>query len=113
MKVIDVFECYYAAEATVNDRARHGAVVKLTATTDAGQITYEYSVNFFPHDDPEDFAISYDGYVSEVIFQGKGRRSKKRDAQYLEPLRKHADALAAQLEGSIDWEQPLIEPRLG
>lgn len=115
MKVIDVFACYYTASATVNGRDRHAASVKLTATSDAGQITYEYSVSFFPHDDPEDFAISYDACVSEVVFQGKGRRSKKRDAQYLETevLREHVDALAAQLDGTVNWDEPLIEPRLG
>lgn len=114
MKSIDVFACYYAAQATVNGRDRHGASVKLTATSDAGVITYEYSVSFFPHDDPEDFAISYDACESEVLFQGKGRRSKKRDAQYLktETLREHVDALAEKLDGTVFWEQPLIEPRL-
>ncbi|MBR6365298.1 MAG: hypothetical protein IKS10_04260 [Lachnospiraceae bacterium] len=115
MKSIDVFACYYAAQATVNGRDRHAASVKLTATSDAGVITYEYSVSFFPHDDPEDFAISYDACESEVLFQGKGRRSKKRDAQYLktETLREHVDALAEKLDGTVFWEQPLIEPRLG
>ena len=113
MKVIDVFTCYYGATASVNDRDRHAAVVKLTATSDAGMITYEYSVSFFPHDDPEDFAISYDACVNEVIFEGKGRRSKKKEAVYLEDLQEHCDGLAAQLEGTIDWDEPLIEPRRG
>ena len=113
MKVIDVFECYYEATCTFNERDRHAAVVKLTATSDAGMITYEYSVSFFPHDDPEDFAISYDACVNEVIFEGKGRRSKKKEAVYLEDLQEHCDGLAAQLEGTIDWDEPLIEPRRG
>ena len=113
MKTIDVFECSYEASAVVNGRDRHAAVVKLTATSDAGMITYSFSVNFFPHDDEEDFAISYDGYVEEVAFEGKGRRTKKRDAAFLEELQERADALAAQLDGTIDWEKPLIEPRRG
>ena len=75
MKVIDVFTCYYGATASVNDRDRHAAVVKLTATSDAGMITYEYSVSFFPHDDPEDFAISYDACVNEVRFLLKKEKS--------------------------------------
>ena len=54
MKTIDVFACYYEASASVNGRDRHAAAVKLTATSDAGEIVYEYSVSFFPHDDPED-----------------------------------------------------------
>ena len=113
MKTTDVFECYYEASATVNGRDRHAAVVKLTATSDAGMITYSFSVNFFPHDDAEDFAISYDGYVEEVVFEGKGRRSKKKEAVYLEALQEKCDALAEQLEGTIDWDKPLIEPRRG
>ena len=113
MKEIDVFECYYEASATVNDRDRHAAVVKLTATSDAGMIRYSFSVNFFPHDDEEDFAISYDGYAEEGAFEGKGRRTKKRDAAFLEELQERADALAAQMDGSIDWDKPLIEPRRG
>lgn len=113
MKEIDVFECYYEASATVNGRDRHAAAVKLTATSDAGMITYSFSVNFFPHDDEEDFAISYDGYVEEVVFEGKGRRSKKKEAVYLEALQENCDALAEQLEGTINWDRPLVEPRRG
>lgn len=113
MKEIDVFECYYEASATVGGRDRHAAVVKLTATSDAGMIKYTYSVNFFPHDDEEDFAISYDGYVEEVAFEGKGRRSKKKEVTYVADLQERADALAAQLDGTIEWDKPLIEPRRG
>ncbi len=113
MKVIDVYEQYFAADCVANERPRHAAVVKLTATSDAGRITYEASVSFFPHDDPEDFAISYDAYASEVIYDAPGRRSKKREPALMETLREHADALAASLEGTIFWEEPLIEARLG
>ena len=97
MKTIDVFACYYEASASVNGRDRHAAAVKLTATS------------------AEDFAISYDAYESETVFRGKGRRTKKRDAEYLETetLRAHADALAAKFDGTINWEKPLIEARLG
>ena len=113
MKVIDVFLCYYGAECVANERERHAAAVRLTATSDAGMITYEYSVSFFPHDDPEDFMISYDACVSGIAYEGKGRRSKKKEAVYRAELREQVDALAAQLDGTIDWENPLIEPRLG
>ena len=113
MKEIDVFECYYEASCTATGRARHAACVKLTATSDAGMITYTYSVNFFPHDDAEDFAISYDAYVSEVAFEGKGRRSKKKEVVWLDGLTAACDRLAEQLGGTIDWEKPLITPRRG
>ena len=113
MKEIDVFECYYAASCMANGRARHAASVKLTATSDAGMITYTYSVNFFPHDDEEDFAISYDAYVSEVVFEGKGRRSKKKEVVWLDGLEVACNGLADRLGGTIDWEKPLITPRRG
>ena len=56
MKVIDVYEQYFAAECTYSGVPRHAAVIKLTATSDAGTITYEVGVSFFPHNDPEDLA---------------------------------------------------------
>ena len=113
MATINVYEQYFKAEAKANGRKRHGALVALISDSEAGQIKYEAAVNFFPHDDAEDFAISYDGYVEEIAFEGKGRRSKKKEAAYLAELKERADALAAQLDGSIDWERPLIEPRRG
>lgn len=113
MKVIDVYTCFFEASCTANGRKRHAAAVKLTATSDAGRIAYAYSVNFFPHDDPEDFAISYDAFAEETVFEGKGRRSKKRDAEYLKGLQEACDRLAEKMDGSIDWEKPLIEARLG
>ncbi|MBO4626665.1 MAG: hypothetical protein J5645_01620 [Lachnospiraceae bacterium] len=113
MKEIDVFECYYEASCVANGRPRHAASVKLTATSDAGMITYTYSVNFFPHDDEEDFAISYDAYVSKVVFEGKGRRSKKKEVVWLDGLEVACNGLADRLGGTIDWEKPLITPRRG
>ena len=71
MKVIDVFSCYYAAKGKFNGVARHGAVVKLTATSDSGNISYDYSVSFFPYDDPEDFRISYDAEFSKTAYSAR------------------------------------------
>ncbi|MBR5712950.1 MAG: hypothetical protein IKX54_05075 [Lachnospiraceae bacterium] len=113
MKVIDVFLCYYGAKCVANGRERHAAAVRLTATSEEGRISYEYSVSFFPHDDPEDFAISYDACVSETVYEGKGRRSKKKEVVFLDDLEANCDLLAAQLGGTIDWNDPLIEPRRG
>lgn len=113
MKVIDVFLCYYEASCVANGRERNAAAVRLTGTSDAGRITYEYSVNFFPHDTEDDFAVSYDACVSEIVYDAKGRRSKKKEAIFLEELQDRVTELAKQLEGTIDWEKPLIEPRLG
>ena len=72
MKVIDIYSRYYEAECSHNGRDRHAALVKLTATSDEGQIAYEYSVSFFPHDDPEDFAVSYDAYSQRKYSAAKG-----------------------------------------
>lgn len=113
MKVIDVYAQYFAGECVYNEVPRHGVAVKLTATSDAGEVFYEVSVSFFPHNDPADFGVSYDAYASREIYRARGRRSKKREAEFLETFRTQADALAAELDGTIDWDKPLIEARWG
>jgi hypothetical protein len=111
--VIDVYAQYFAGNCVFNGLERHGASVKLTSDSEGGQIRYTVSVSFFPHRDPEDFAISYDAYAEREIYHGKGRRSRKREAAMLETFRAEADAAASELGGTIDWEQPLIEARRG
>ncbi len=113
MKVIDVYKQYFNGKCIYNDVPRKGAVVALTATSDAGMIKYEVSVNFFPYRDPEDFAISYDAYVSEVIFEAKGRRSKKREKVFLEEIKGYASKLATKMGGEIDFEKPLRDAMYG
>ncbi len=54
MKVIDVYKQYFAADCLFNTVQRNGAVVALTATSDAGTVKYDVSVSFFPHVDAED-----------------------------------------------------------
>lgn len=113
MKVIDVYEQYFKADCLFNAVQRNGAVVKLTATSDEGQIKYEVTVSFFPHTDETDFGISYDACGSVTVYEAKGRRSKKREQELLPTVRDHADAVAEKLGGTIDWDSPLIEARLG
>lgn len=113
MKVIDVYAQYFAGECVYNEVPRHGASVKLTATSDAGEVSYEVSVSFFPHNDPEDFAVSYDACAAKEIYRAKGRRAKKREAEFMETFRAEADTVAAELGGTIDWDKPLIEARWG
>ena len=113
MKVIDVYKQYISADCVYNDVQCNGVVVTLTATSDSGMIKYEVGLSFFPHRDPEDFAISYDAYVSKEIYNAKGRRSKKKEAVFMEQLREHADALAAELGGTIFWDKPLRDAQLG
>lgn len=113
MKTIDVYLQYFAAECEFAGVPRKGAAVRLTAESDAGNIRYTVSVSFFPHTDAEDFTVSYDACAETCIYDGKGRRSKKREQGYLESLRAETDALAASLGGRVFWEQPLIAARFG
>lgn len=113
MKVIDVYKQYLGGECVYNGVERKGVVVTLTATSDSGNIMYEVGISFFPHRDEEDFAISYDAYVSKEIYNAKGRRSKKRDAEMLEQLRDVASALAEEMGGAIYWDKPLREAVYG
>ncbi|MBO4384492.1 MAG: hypothetical protein J5854_03640 [Clostridia bacterium] len=108
---IDVFEQYFKAELTYNGVPRRAAAVKLTSDSEAGSIRYTVSVSFFPHTDDEDFAVSYDAYSEREIFSAKGRRSKKREAAFIDSLRETADAIAAEMGGAISWNEPLIEAR--
>lgn len=113
MAEINVYQQYFGAECTCNGVPRHAASVLLISTSEAGQIKYEVAVSFFPHNDPEDFAVSYDAFLSKVLYEAPGRRSKKREEALLKTLRTEADALAEQAGGTIDWDAPLIEARRG
>ena len=110
---INVYERYYAAEAEFNGVPRHGALVMLVADSEAGNIKYEAAVTFFPHNDEEDYAVSYDAYFSKVLYEAKGRRSKKREQTLMETFKQEIDQLAETIGGKILWEQPLREARKG
>ncbi len=110
---VNVYERYYAAQGTANGAARRGALVMLISDSEAGQIRYEAAVTFFPHRDENDFAVSYDAYASEVLYEAKGRRSKKREASLLADFRPHIDALAGSLGCEVLWDKPLREERRG
>lgn len=113
MKVIDVYRQYFAASCVCSGRPRRAAEVKLTSVSDSGRISYAVSVNFFPHEEETDFAVSYDAYAERTVYDAPGRRSKKREKELLAALREQADALALELDGEIRWEQPLREAQLG
>ena len=110
---VNVYERYYSAEAEFNSVPRHGALVMLIADSDAGNIKYEAAVSFFPHRDEEDFAVSYDAYFSKVLYEAKGRRSKKREEALMETLATEIDQLAETIRGKVLWDQPLREERRG
>ena len=111
MATVNVYEQYFEAELSYSGVARKGALVMLIADSDAGNIRYEAAVTFFPHRDEEDYAVSYDAYFSRVLFEGKGRRSKKRDREYLDALKENVDALADENGGKVFWDKPLREAR--
>lgn len=113
MKSIQVYDQYFAAQCTFNGVERRGARVLLIAASEEGMIRYEAAVSFFPHRADEDFAVSYDAYATKELYNAKGRRSKKREAEYLDGIRAHADELAASLGGVIYWDKPLREARYG
>jgi hypothetical protein len=110
---VNVFEQYLEAEAVVNEVERRGALVMLISDSEKGQITYTAAVTFFPHVDDEDFAISYDAYQEEVLFSGKGRRSKKREAKMLLEFNEVIDRLAESIGGKVFWDRPLRPERRG
>jgi hypothetical protein len=113
MKTIDVYKQYFSAECIFNGVERHGVAVWLTAESDSGMLRYEVGVTFFPHRDAEDFAISYDACVLKELLHTQGRRSKKRDEQYLTQVQEVADELAHSLNGIIYWDKPLGEAQYG
>ncbi|MCR5795212.1 MAG: hypothetical protein K6G61_07730 [Solobacterium sp.] len=111
--VINVYERYYKADAVFSGIRRHGALVMLISDSEAGNITYKAAVTFFPHTDAEDFAVSYDAYFEEVLYSSKGRRSRKREAAYLEQLPEIIDRIAEENNAAVFWDEPLREERRG
>ena len=110
---INVYSRYYSARACFGGVERRGALVLLVSDSEGGNISYRAAVSFFPHTDPNDFAVSYDAYFEKVLYQGPGRRSRKREATLLEGLRCEIDAIAGEQGAAIDWSSPLGEERRG
>ncbi len=111
--VINVYEQYFEAEASFQGVERKGALVFLISDSENGEITYTAAVTFFPHRDEEDYGVSYDAYFEKVLYSGKGRRSKKREAAYLEELPSIIDELSEENHAEVFWEKPLREARRG
>ena len=111
--VTNVYSQYFQANATFSGVERRGALVLLVSDSEAGMISYKVAVSFFPHKDPEDFAVSYDAYFEKEVFNAPGRRSKKREAAFMESLRNEIDAISAEYDATVDWDHPLNEARLG
>ena len=103
----------FSAQCQFNGVERKAVSVKLTATSEEGSIRYEVSASFFPHKDSEDYAVSCDACVSKELYYEKGRRSKKREKEFLAVLKEYVNQLAEALEATIHWDQPLREARYG
>lgn len=108
---VNVYEQYFEAKLTFAGVERKGALVMLIADSSQGSVSYKAAVTFFPHRDEEDYGVSYDAYFEKTLFEGKGRRSKKRDEAFLKDLRKEVDLLAKEAGGEVFWEKPLREAR--
>ena len=113
MSQINVYEQYFSADLVFNGVPRHAALVMLIATSEEGQIRYEAAVTFFPHRDEEDYAVSYDAYFSKLLYEAKGRRSKKREETLLREFQQHINNLAQEAGGTVYWDKPLQEARRG
>ena len=110
---LNVYEQFFAAEMVANGVPRHAALVMLIADSEAGNIRYEAAATFFPHNDEEDFAVSYDAYFSRVLYENKGRRSKKREQQLINEFQNHIDEMVKEAGGEVFWNQPLREAKWG
>ena len=110
---LNVYEQYFEAQGVFSEVERKGALVMLISDSERGMITYKAAVTFFPHRDEEDYAVSYDAYFEKVIYEGKGRRSKKKEAVYLEQLPEVIDHLAEENGAEVYWDKPLREARRG
>ncbi len=108
---INVYSQYFRADCTYNGTPRKAALVHLKSNSEAGQICYSVNVNFFPYSEEGDYVETFDAFASETLYEGKGRRSKKKEALYMESFREHIDKLAQQMGGRVFWDQPLQDAR--
>ena len=107
---INVYEQYFEAEAVFEGVLRKAALVSLQSNSQAGFITYKATVTFFPHRDEEDYAVSYDSYFEKVLYEGKGRRSKKKEEIFLKEFRDRIDEIVPE-DAKVFWDRPLRDAR--
>ena len=107
---ISIYEQYFEAEAVFEGVLRKAALVSLQSNSQAGFITYKATVTFFPHRDEEDYAVSYDSYFEQVLYEGKGRRSKKKEEIFLKEFRDRIDEIVPE-DAKVFWDRPLRDAR--
>lgn len=110
---INVYQRFFEAELEYNGVKRRAASVLLISDSEAGNIKYTAAVAFMPHEDSEDFRVPYDAYFTKVIYEDRGRRSKKKEKQFIENLVQYIDDLATEVDGVVFWNKPLSCERLG
>ena len=102
---------FFEASAIVNGTKRRGALVFLQSDSEAGHIQYTANVTFIPYETKDDFRVAYDGLLTKILYEGKGRRSKKRESEFLKNLHKVIDELCKTTDSHIFWDKALNEAR--
>ena len=110
---INVYQRYFEADLEYNGMKRRAASVLLISYSEAGNIKYAAAVAFMPHEDDEDFRVPFDAYFTKTIYEDRGRRSKKKEKQFIDDLPQYIDELATEVDGKIFWDKPLSSERLG
>lgn len=110
---INVYQRFFEAALEYNGMKRRAASVLLISESEAGNIKYTVAVAFMPYEDEEDFRVPFDAYFTKTIYEDRGRRSKKKEKQFIEDLPQYIDELATEVDGKIFWDKPLSDERLG
>ena len=113
MAEVNIYQRYYEAAFECNGTQRCGASVLLISDSESGHIKYTAAVAFIPHEDEEDFRVPYDAYFSRIVYEADGRRSKKKEETLLDSLIQTIDELIEGTGGSVFWDKPLTQEKLG
>lgn len=110
--VIDFYSQYFSASCMFGGTQMNAALVFMQVDSEAGHVTYSVNITFFPHVDSTDFGVNYDSCQTKILFDGKGRRSKKKESAFMESMRGEVDSLADKIGGTVFWDKPLNNARL-
>ena len=88
MDAIDVLDGAYKARAEYNGIKRKGVIVKLTVESVKG-------------------VIRYDAIFTKTVFEGKGRRSKKREAAFIARLKDTVGEMLENEDAEIFWDEEI------
>ena len=111
MDDLNIYEQYFEAEGTFNGVPRHGAKVMIIASKEDNVLKYDAAVTFFPHNEADDFGVSYDAYFSKTIYKTEGRRSKKKEETLMIPFKNALGEICREQKAKVFWDKPLTQPR--